>query len=187
MSSSKTILASITKLNGQNWHTWSKETEAYLTMEEFWELVDPTEAIPTSTAALKRDKKAYAYIWFLVEPNSWDSIIKIKSGREAWAALKAEHEKDTPSTRMNLRQRLYSLSHNPTVGVMPFVNEVLTVVSQLESIKRKPQKDKIMDKLLISLHSSFAAVRTNLSLRTPEPSVKEITAALKEFKDNETL
>src|ERR1700683_935643 len=58
MSSSKTILASIAKLNGQNWHTWSKETEAYLTMEEFWELVDPTKAIPTSTSALKRDKEA---------------------------------------------------------------------------------------------------------------------------------
>jgi len=98
MSSSKTILASITKLNGQNWHTWSKETEAYFTMEEFWELMDPTEAIPTSAAALKRNKKAYAYIWFLVEPNSRDSIIEIKSGQEAWAALKAEHEKDTPST-----------------------------------------------------------------------------------------
>ena len=80
MSSRKTILTSITKLNGQNWHIWSKETEAYLTMEEFWELVDPTEAIPTSATALKRDKKAYAYIWFLVEPNSWDSIIGIKSG-----------------------------------------------------------------------------------------------------------
>jgi len=88
---------------------------------------------------------------------------------------------------MNLRQWLYSLSHNPTVGIMPFVNEVLTVVHQLESIKCKPQKDEIMDKLLISLHSSFAAVRTNLSLCTPEPSVKEITAALKEFEDNETL
>ena len=88
---------------------------------------------------------------------------------------------------MNLRQWLYSLSHNPTVGIMPFVNEVLTVVHQLESIKCKPQKDEIMDKLLISLHSSFAAVRTNLSLCTPEPSVKEITATLKEFEDNETL
>ena len=88
---------------------------------------------------------------------------------------------------MNLRQQLYLLSHNPTVGVMPFVNKVLTVVHQLKSIKRKPQKDEIMDKLLISLHSSFAVVRTNLSLRTPEPSVKEITATLKEFKDNETL
>jgi hypothetical protein len=116
MSSSKTILVLITKLNGQNWHTWSKETEAYLTMEEFWELVDPTEAMPTSATALKRDKKAYAYIWFLVEPSSRDSIVEIKSGREAWAALKAEHEKDMPSTRMNLCQWLYSLSHNPAVG-----------------------------------------------------------------------
>jgi hypothetical protein len=95
---SKTILVSITKLNGQNWHTWSKETEAYLTMEEFWELIDPTEPIPTSSTSLKRDKKAYMHIWFLVDPDCWDSIIKIKSGQEAWAALKAEHEKDTPST-----------------------------------------------------------------------------------------
>jgi hypothetical protein len=70
---------------------------------------------------------------------------------------------------------------------MPFVNEVLTVVRQLESIKRKPKNDEITDKLLIGLHSLFAAVRTNLSLRTPEPSIKEITAALKEFEDNETL
>ena len=80
MSSSETILMLITKLNGQNWHTWSKETEAYLTMEEFWELVDLTEAIPMSTAAMKHDKKVYAYIWFLVEPNCWNLIIEIKSG-----------------------------------------------------------------------------------------------------------
>src|ERR1700683_3107133 len=88
---------------------------------------------------------------------------------------------------MNLCQWLYSLSHNPTVGVMPFVNEVLTVVRQLESIKRKLQLDEITDKLLIGLHSSFAAVQTNLSLCTPEPSIKEITTAIKEFEDNETL
>jgi hypothetical protein len=163
MSSSKTILASITKLNGQNWHTWSKETEAYLTMEEFWELIDPAEAAPTHVANLKRDKRAYAHIWFLVEPNCRDTIIELKSGRESWAALKAEHEKDTPSTRMNLRQHFYALSHDPTVGIMPFVNEALTVVCQLESINCKPTKDEITDKLLIGLHSSFATVRTNLS------------------------
>ena len=187
MSANKTILASIAKLDGQNWHTWSKETESYLTMEDLWDIVDPADAIPTAAAALKRDKKAYAHIWFLVEPNSRDAIVELKSGREAWAALKTEHEKDTPSTRMNLRQRFYSLSHDPGLGVMPFVNDVLTVVRQLESIKRKPQTDEITDKLLIGLNSLFSAVRTNLSLRVSEPSIKEITAALKEFEENETL
>jgi len=140
MSSSKTILASITKLNGQNWHTWSKETKAYLTMEEFWELIDPTEAAPTSVANLKHDKKAYAHIWFLVEPNCWDAIIELKSGHKAQAALKAKHEKDTLSTCMNLCQHFYTLSHNHAVGVMQFVNNVLTVVCQLKSINGKPTK-----------------------------------------------
>ena len=70
---------------------------------------------------------------------------------------------------------------------MPFVNEVLTVVHQLESIKHKPQKDENTDKLLIGLHSSLTAVHTNLSLCMPEPSIKEITVTLKEFEDNETL
>jgi len=40
----------------------AKKTEAYLTMEEFWELMDPTEAIPMAAAALRRDKKAYTHI-----------------------------------------------------------------------------------------------------------------------------
>jgi hypothetical protein len=56
MSSSKTILALILKLNNQNWHTWSK---AYLTMEEFWELVDPTKGAPMLVANIKHNKKAY--------------------------------------------------------------------------------------------------------------------------------
>jgi hypothetical protein len=88
---------------------------------------------------------------------------------------------------MNLRQHFYKLSHDPAVGVIPFTNQVLAVVRQLESIKRKPQVDEITDKLLIGLDPSFAAVRTNLALRIPEPSIKEITAALKEFEENETL
>jgi hypothetical protein len=32
-------------------------------MEEFWELVNLTEAIPKSAAALKCDKKAYTYMY----------------------------------------------------------------------------------------------------------------------------
>jgi hypothetical protein len=76
----------------------------------------------------------YAHIWFLVEPNCWDSIVNIKSRCNAWAALKAEHKKDTLSTRMNLRQHFYALSHDPVVSVMPFINDVLTVVCQLKSI-----------------------------------------------------
>jgi len=72
----------------------------------------PHRSCPTSVANLKHNKKAYAHIWFLVEPNCWDAIIELKSGHKAQAALKAKHEKDTLSTCMNLCQRFYALSHN---------------------------------------------------------------------------
>jgi hypothetical protein len=36
-----------------------------------------------------------------------------------------------------------------------------------QSIKQKPQVDKITDKLLISLDPSFAAIRTNLADKPP--------------------
>ena len=88
---------------------------------------------------------------------------------------------------MNLCQCFNALSHDPAAGVMPFINDVLAGVHQLKAIKRKPQNDEITDKLLISLHSSFAAIHTNLSLCTPKPSIKEITTALREFEDNETF
>ena len=45
----------------------------------------------------------------------------------------------------------------------------------------------MMDTLLISLHSSFAAVCTNLSFCTPKPTIKEITSALKKFDDTKTM
>jgi hypothetical protein len=64
---------------------------------------------------------------------------------------------------------------------------VLTVVHQLESIKCKPQVNEITNKLLIGLDPSFAAICANLALCNPKPSIKEITAALKEFEENETL
>jgi hypothetical protein len=48
-------------------------------------------------------------------------------------------------------------------------------------------KDEITDKPLIGLHSLFATICTNLALHMPKPSIKEITATLKEFEDNEML
>ena len=57
--------------------------ETYLTMEEFWELIDPAEAAPTSAANLKHNKKVYAHIWFLVELNCRDAIVEVKLGHEA--------------------------------------------------------------------------------------------------------
>ena len=101
-----------------------------------------------STANIKHDMKAYAHIWFLVEPNCWDFIVYIKFGCNTWAAFKDEHEKDTFLIYMNICQCFCALSHDPVVSVMPFINDILTVVCQLESINHKPMKNEITNKVL---------------------------------------
>lgn len=72
----------------KNWHTWSKEAESYLTLEELWDVVDPDKDVPTSAAAFTCDRKVYANIYCLIKFDCRDSIIETKSGHRAWALLK---------------------------------------------------------------------------------------------------
>ncbi|KIJ25635.1 hypothetical protein M422DRAFT_108713, partial [Sphaerobolus stellatus SS14] len=97
------------------------------------------------------------------------------------------YARDTPSVRMSLRQRFYSTTHDPSAGVTSYINEVLSIVRQLNAIGHKPADDEVTDKILIGLDPSFSAIRSILSLREPIPRVDEITAALQEYENQEKV
>ena len=187
----KAILASLPKLNGSNWFEWKKEAETFLLLAGLDGIID-AEEIPTGTKAAEwtaKDRKTYAYLFFLIELNYRAPIIDIKSGREAWKKLVSEYEKDTATTRMALRQQFYSLTHDPAVGIAVFIDAVFSIVRQLGAIGHKPDDLEISDKLLIGLHQSWAPVRTALTLRekSAKPEIEKITSALKQFEANESL
>jgi len=187
----KAILASLPKLNGSNWFEWKKEAETFLLLAGLDGIID-AEEVPTGAKAAEwttKDRKTYAYLFFLIEPNYRAPIIDFKSGREAWKKLVTEYEKDNATSRMALRQRFYSLTHDPTVGITIFIDAVFSVVRQLDAIGHKPDQLEISDKLLIGLHQSWAPVRTALTLRenSEKPELEKITSALKQFEANESL
>ena len=86
-----------------------------------------------------KDCKMYVYLFFLIEPNYHTPIIVIKSSWEAWAKLVAEYEKDSAMMCMALHQQFYSLTHDPTIGIVVFIdtifwlfnNSVLLVINQM--------------------------------------------------------
>ncbi|KIJ43819.1 hypothetical protein M422DRAFT_100852, partial [Sphaerobolus stellatus SS14] len=88
---------------------------------------------------------------------------------------------------MSLHQRFYSTTHDPFAGVTCYINEVLLIVRQLNTIGHKPADDEVTDKILISLDPSFSAIRSILSLCEPIPRVDEITAALQEYENQEKV
>ena len=187
----KAILSTLPKLNGSNWFEWKKEAETFLLLAGLDGIIDAKD-IPTGMKAAEwtaKDRKTYAYLFFLIEPNYRVPIIEIKSRREAWKKLVAKYEKDSATTRMVLRQQFYSLTHNPAVSIAVFIDTVFLIVRQLATIGHKTDDLEISDKLLIGLHKSWAPVRTMLTLheKSKKPKIELITSALKQFKANESL
>ena len=186
----KVILTTLPKLNGSNWFEWKKEAETFLMLAGLYGVVD-AEEIPSGVKAEvewnNKDRKTYAYLFFLIEPNYRAPIAEVKSGREAWKKLVFEYE-NTAMTRMGLRQRFYSITHDPAVSISVFIEAVLSIVRRLSAIGHKPDDLEISDKLLIGLHRSWAPVRTALILcESGKPGIKKITSALKQFEANESL
>jgi hypothetical protein len=163
----KAILAILPKLNSSNWFEWKKEAETFLLLAGLNGIID-AEDIPTGMKATEwtvKDRKTYAYLFFLIELNYRVPIIDIKSGCEAWKKLVAEYEKDSAMTHMVLRQQFYSLTHNPTVSIAVFINDVFLIVRQLGTIGHKLDDLEISDKLLIRLHQLWAPVCTAHTLQ----------------------
>jgi hypothetical protein len=186
----RAILATLPKLNGSNWFEWKKEAETFLMLAGLDGVVD-AEEVPTGGKAEaewnNKDRKTYAHLFFLIEPNYRAPIVEVKSGRKAWKKLVSEYEKDTVTTRMGLRQRFYSITHDPAVTISVFIEAVLSIVRQLDAIGHKPDNLEISDKLLIGLHQSWAPVRTALTLcESEKPEIEKITSALKQFEANES-
>ena len=82
---------------------------------------------------------------------------------------------------MVLCQQFYSLMHDPTVGIVVFIDAIFSVVQQLSPIGHKLNNLKITDKLLIGLHKSWAPIDTAPTLheKFKKPDIELITSMLK--------
>ena len=89
---------------------------------------------------------------------------------------------------MVLCQQLYSLMHDPAVGIIIFIDAIHSIVQQL-GVGHKPDDLKISNKLLIGLHKSWAPICTALLLceKSEKSEIEKITSVLKQFEANKLL
>lgn len=73
---------------------------------------------------MAKDHKMYV---FLIEPNYHTLIVDIKSGQEAWRQLISEYKKDSATTCMALHQQFYSLTHDPAISIVVFIDAVFSI------------------------------------------------------------
>jgi len=182
----RAVMSQLPKLTGINWYEWQKEIETYFMLISCGGHVSSTKPGGDKGSEWDQvDQKVYAVIWFLVDPNYRSPIIITKSGKEAWAKLVVEYQKDNVTNQLMLHQQLYSITHDPTIPVADFIEGVLSVTCKLDAIRHKLSNTKISDKILIGLDNSWSPVCTTLTLRSTSLTVDEITSALKQYEANE--
>ena len=133
------------------------------------------------------DQKVYAVIWFLVDPNHRSPIVTTTSRKEVWAKLVAEYQKDSATNQLLLHQQFYSITHDPTVPVSTFIDDVSSIVQKLDAIGHKPTDLEVSDKILIGLDRSWGPVRTSITLQSDKTfTINEIISALRQYEANES-
>ena len=183
----RAVLTYLPKLTGNNWYEWKKEVQTYFMLIGCGGHVGsekPGGAKASEWEAL--DQKVYAIIWFLVDPIHRSPIVTTNSGKEAWAKLVAEYQKDSATNRLLLRQQFFSVTHDPAVPVSNFIDDVFSIVRKLDAIGHKPTDLEVSDKILIGLDRSWGPVRTSITLQSKTLTIDEITSALKQYEANET-
>jgi hypothetical protein len=179
------LFNSIPKFDGTNWVSFKKDVEVYFKLEGNWGIISGSTTRP-SNAEKGEDwdtlnERGYSLLYFLILPEFRSLIIDEATGATAWAALKAEFEKDASATRLSLRNQFYSVRHDPTKPVSTFIESVQSIARQLKAIDREPGKDEVEDIILLRLDKSYEPIRSALITREKSPKLSEIIAAVKEY------
>ena len=190
---SSTLLLSIEKLNGKNWHSYSSAMKFWFIADGSWDIVNGTKSRPSDTAERPAwDSKAsvsHSHIYFTIDPKFQHLITSLSNGPAAWKKLKDTFEKDTSSHRLALRTQLWHPRHDPSLDIMTYINSITSAADQLAAMKadHKPKDNEIADIILINLDESYSAVRTVLTSRSTEPTVEEIISVLQEEEGQRKL
>jgi hypothetical protein len=190
-SNSLSLLSQCSKFNGSNWQDFKKDLKVFLGIEGLWEIVCGDEDRPEAKAAqavwLKSNRRAYAYIYFLILPNLHNPIADLDLGSDAWTKLCKKFKTDKASLRLMLCQHLYSLHHDTKDPVSTFINAVWTVTCQPSDIGRPVLNDETGDIIILGLHKSFVPIRSTLLTQKTQPTLTEIIDAVEAFKASERV
>ena len=185
------LFNSIPKFNGTNWVSFRKDVEVYFTLEGNWDIISGVTPRPTdANEAMDWDKantRGYSLIYFLTLPEFRSLIVDTSTGVTAWAALKAEFEKDASATRLSLRNQFYSVRHDPDKPVIHFIESVQSIARQLKAIGYEPGKHEVEDIIVLRLDKSYEPVRSALITREKPPSLFDIIAAIKEYGTSQAV
>ena len=120
------LIGTVPKLNGQNYHDWKFAISLVLRRADAWEIVVGKRERPDShgnvatTAATEWDTKAdeaLTIIGLTISVDQYQYIRDATNGIGAWEALAKIYEKNSRANRIALKRQFYGYQHDSTLPI----------------------------------------------------------------------
>ena len=171
-------------LDGRNYDQWSMKMKAILGYQDVWDLVvnglDPLPANPTAAQqaiyrdAKKKDCKGLCILHQCVNQAIFEKIARSETSKAAWDVLASSYAGDQKLKKVRLqtlRRQYELLGMEESETIATYFTRVQTMTNQMQSCGETLSDEKIVEKILRSVHSRF----------------DHVTVAIEESKDLSTL
>src|SRR5437868_3780652 len=137
------LIGTVPKLNGQNYHDWKFAISMVLRRADAWEIVAGKKERPdgrgnaATTAATEWDTKAdeaLTIIGLTIGVDQYQYIRDATNGIEAWEALAKIYEKNSRANRIALKRQFYSYQHDPTLPIQEYISGITGLAARLKAI-----------------------------------------------------
>ncbi|KHN25967.1 Retrovirus-related Pol polyprotein from transposon TNT 1-94, partial [Glycine soja] len=171
-------------LDGRNYDQWSMKMKAILDYQDVWDLVvnglDPLPVNPTAAQqaiyrdAKKKDCKGLCILHQCVNQAIFEKIARSETSKAAWDVLASSYAGDQKLKKVRLqtlRRQYELLGMEESETIATYFTRVQTMTNQMQSCGETLSDEKIVEKILRSVHSRF----------------DHVTVAIEESKDLSTL
>ncbi|CAK9829718.1 Retrovirus-related Pol polyprotein from transposon TNT 1-94 [Anthophora retusa] len=173
-------LASVEKLNEENYELWTVHMKSILVLNDLWPFVDGTEEKPAENAQewIKKDTKALALINMNIKQSQLHHVKKANTAKEAWGKVKAIYELKGPVRKVTLYKELVRMTKQPNVAVTQYVGEFERKAEQLDAAGITLPDDLLSVMLLASLPQEYENFSVAIESRDEVPSLEYLKAKL---------
>ncbi|KHN07855.1 Retrovirus-related Pol polyprotein from transposon TNT 1-94, partial [Glycine soja] len=171
-------------LDGRNYDQWSMKMKAILGYQDVWDLVvnglDLLPVNPTTAQqaiyrdAKKKDCKGLCILHQCVNQEIFEKIARTETSKAAWDVLASSYAGDQKLKKVRLqtlRRQYELLGMEESETIATYFTRVQTMTNQMQSCGETLSDEKIVEKILRSVHSRF----------------DHVTVAIQESKDLSTL
>lgn len=150
-----------------------------------WDVVSGTAKRPAADGKEEKewDRKAeegLTLIGLSIQPSQYTYIRDANNGIEAWNALKDAYEKNSRSTRINLKRQFFNFEHDTNAPMQSYVSGITDLAGKLKAIGVTLTDEDITDVLIFNLDNEYSSIASTLMASKSEFKVADVASALLE-------